>query len=70
MDEFVAAIALFCVLVVVYTVHTLCCRVLAEKCPLCGSTWQTRCGEAWRNGSAWTCHSCGHRWIVREREES
>lgn len=40
------------------------CRLFAERCPRCGSKWDTELFGEW-GGELWDCHACGHHWEVR-----
>lgn len=37
------------------------CRLTAERCPECGSKWQTELQGEW-NGELWKCHCCQCCW--------
>ncbi len=42
----------------------LSCRLSAQRCPECGSKWQTELTGEW-DGEDWHCHCCENRWIVK-----
>jgi hypothetical protein len=39
------------------------CRLTAQRCPTCGSTWRTEMVGEW-DGEDWKCHKCGQFWTV------
>lgn len=39
----------------------LVCRLKAQRCPRCGSRWQTELQGEW-DGEMWHCHNCGLGW--------
>lgn len=39
-------------------------RLSAERCPRCGSKWQTEALGEWDGCAAWQCHCCAKYWTV------
>lgn len=42
----------------------LACRLTAERCPECGSRWQTQLTGEWDGEEDWSCLACGYSWAV------
>jgi len=47
--------------------HWLLCRLVALRCPRCGSKWRTECQGEWDCWEQWECHRCGYWWQVNNR---
>lgn len=51
------------VLLPMWPVLWLFCRLTSEQCPKCGSKWQTELTGEW-DGEEWKCYNCNHTWIT------
>jgi len=48
--------------VVAFVGFWLSCRLSAQRCPSCGSKWQTELTGEWDGEEDWRCHRCGRHW--------
>lgn len=68
MAQLVAGMALIAVVVggllSFWLLTWLMCRLTAERCPRCGSKWQTETIGEWDGCAAWQCHGCAKFWNV------
>jgi hypothetical protein len=61
MSPLAAVAVVFVVTTSIYWFHWLGCRLKAERCPRCGSKWQTELVGEW-GAEQWQCHACDHYW--------
>jgi hypothetical protein len=59
---------LFVLMLPFYPLFWLLCRLEAQRCPGCGSKWQTELMGEW-DGEDWHCHACGRWWQYPEKPE-
>ncbi len=58
----VLRVLLFLLLLPLWPLHWLLCRLTAERCPSCGSKWRTEKTGEWDGEEDWHCHRCGRWW--------
>ncbi len=54
-------VVLFVLLIPVWPLFWLMCRLDAKPCPKCKSKWETELIGEW-DGEMWECHACGYYW--------